>query len=111
MLRGTRTQYLRRRQYIFVWVGIPFWFCFLAVFVALSTGWWRTFWEVVMPPTFILVTLLAIARLTDKQWYREQAHLQREMNRRGADATYMPGLYRTRAITFAKRLFGQRNSN
>ena len=111
MLRGTRSQYLRRRNYISVWVGIPFAACFFAIPVALSTGWWRTFWEVVMPPAFILSILLGIARLTDKRWYREQAALQRKMNQRGADATYMPGLHRTKAIAFAKRVFGGSKSD
>jgi hypothetical protein len=59
-----------------------------------------------MVPSFILVLLLAIARLTDKQAYRELAAQQRKMNQRGADATYMPGLHRTKAIAFAKRVFG-----
>jgi hypothetical protein len=59
-----------------------------------------------MVPFYILVVLLAIARLTDKQGFREQAALQRKMNQRGADATYIPGLHRTKAIAFAKRVFG-----
>jgi len=59
-----------------------------------------------MVPSYIFVVLFAIAKLTDKQGYREQAELQRRMNQRGADATYIPGLHRTKAIAFAKRVFG-----
>jgi hypothetical protein len=74
--------------------------------VVLSTGWFKTVCEFVVPPAYVFLILVAIARLRDTQGYREQAALQRKMNQRGADATYMPGLHRTKAIAFAKRVFG-----
>ena len=106
MLRGTRTQYLRRRQRLMFWLFVPFGASFLFVPVVLSTGWERIFWASVMVPMYIFTLLLGIARLTDKRWYRQMAQAGQGANKRGADATSLPGLYRPRAIAFAKRIFG-----
>jgi hypothetical protein len=80
-----------------------------------STGWQRKGCAAVLLLIDILTLLLAISRLTDKQWYRGQAKLQRKMNQRGADAVYLPGYPSTRAtekaLAFAKRLFGGRESD
>ena len=111
MLRGTRTQYLRRRQYLSTWIWVPFSFFFYSIPVVLSTGWQRIALAAVLLPTWILALLVVISRLSDTQWYRKQADLQRKMNQRGADATYMPGLHRKKAIAFAKRLFGKPRSD
>jgi hypothetical protein len=59
-----------------------------------------------MLPMYVFTVLLMFSKLTDKRYYREQAELQRKMNQRGADAIYVPGLRRTKAIAFAKRVFG-----
>jgi uncharacterized membrane protein len=111
MLRGTRTQYLRRRQYLSVWIWVPFAFCLCAIPVALSTGWQRILWAFIMGSLYIFVLLHIISRLTDKQWYKQMAESGLKANQRGADAVYMPGLYRPKAIHFAKRLFSKRKSD
>ena len=114
MIRGTRTQYLRRSMRLFVWVWVP-----LAIFVfsapiVLSTGWQRVAWAAVLLPPGIFAVLLMISMLTNKQFYREQAKLQRKMNQLGADAVYLPGYPSTRAtekaLAFAKRLFGGKSA-
>ncbi len=105
MLRGTRTQYLRRRQSILFWVGLPFLLCMFAAPVADSTGWERKFWISVMVPTYILSLLLAFARLTDKQWYKQMAKAGRKANQHRGPI-YFPPSGATRALAFAKRIFG-----
>ena len=115
MLRGTRTQYLRRQLYFGVWPGVFLLFFVFSTPVMLSTGWQRMAWAAVLLPAYILIVLLTIARLTDKRWYREQVGLQRKMNQRGADAVYLPGWPSSRAtekaIAFAKRLLGRPKSD
>ncbi len=111
MLRGTRTQYLRRSTRLFVWVWVS-----LAIFVfsapiVTSTGWQRMAWAAVILPPGIFAVLLVISTLTDTRAYRKQAELQREANQRGDGTVNLPGLYRPRAIAFAKRLFDRRKSD
>ena len=113
MLRGTRTQYLRRQRYILFIAVLPATPIFLIPLVG-STGWLRIALEVVLPPIYVLYILMAVSRLTDKQSYRQQAKLQRKMNQRGADAVHLPGYPSTRAtekaLAFAKRLFGGKSA-
>jgi hypothetical protein len=115
MLRGTRTQYLRRRTRLFFWLSVPLAIFLFSVPVVVSTGWQRIAWAAVLLPPLIFALLLVISRLTDKQWFREQAELQRKMNQSGADAVYLPGWPSSRAtekaIVFAKRLFGRPKSD
>jgi hypothetical protein len=105
MLRGTRTQYLRRLQYFFLWFGFFSWFCILSVPVVLSTGWERIFWLCVSVPMYILSLLLGITRLTDKRWYRWIAEAERKANQRRGPI-YFPSTVTERALAFAKRIFG-----
>ena len=62
-----------------------------------------------MVPTYILSLLLAFARLTDKQWYKQMAKAGRKATQRGA--VYLPAHFRANSIAFARRLFGRRESD
>ena len=108
MLRGTRTQYLRRAHYLVVVAGFLSLNVVLFSIVLDSTGWQRKGWAAVLLLTDNLYVLLAISRLTDKQFYRDRAELEREASlRRGP--IYFPSARATeRALAFARRLFRRR---
>ena len=111
MLRGTRTQYLRRGYYFVVVAGF---LSLNAVFFSLvlaSTGWQRKGGAAVLLLTDIFMLLLAISRLTDKQRYREQAELQRKASLRRGPIHFPAARAHERALAFAKRLFGRRESD
>jgi len=106
MLRGTRTQYLRRLQRLMFWIFVPLALLIYAVpVVVLSAGWERILWISVMVPMYILCLLLFITRLTDKRWYRWIAEAERKANQRRGPI-YFPSTVTERALAFAKRIFG-----
>src|SRR5215472_17141819 len=78
MLRGTRTQYMRRIQRFGVLIVILSGCGLFAVPMTLSSGWQRIASVAIALAFYIWIELFAIARLADKQWYRERAQLQRE---------------------------------
>jgi hypothetical protein len=110
MLRGTRTQYLRRQRYILFIVALfataMFW-----VPLVLSTGWFKTVCEFVVPPAYVLYILMAVSRLTDKQSYRDRAELERKASLRRGRIYFPSARAHERALAFAKRLFGRRESD
>jgi hypothetical protein len=112
MLRGTRTQYLRRTYYFVVVAGFLSLNVLVFSLVLASTGWQRKGGAALLLLTDIFMLLLVIARLTDKHWYREQAELQRKASlRRGASISFPSNPATKRSLAFAKRLFGRRESD
>jgi hypothetical protein len=106
MLRGTRTQFLRRRAYFTV-VLLPVLVILLSALVVGSTGRDRIFFAV-SDGAFIIAGVRNVLRLTDKRWLKEQAKMQRRATAHGDGSIRLRGDYRPRAIAFAKRLFAKR---
>jgi hypothetical protein len=81
--------------------------------VLASTGWQRKGWAAILRLTDILMPLLVISRLTDRQLDNEMAEAERKANQ-SASGFYFPGWPSARAteraLAFAKRVFGRRES-
>jgi hypothetical protein len=110
MLRGTRTQYLRRQRYLLFIAVLPGTAMFWTPLV-LSTGWFRTVCEFVIPPTYVLYILMAVSKLTDKRSYREQARLQQKASLHRGRIHFPAARATERVLAFTKRLFGRQDSN
>jgi hypothetical protein len=110
MLRGTRTQYLRRQRYLLFIAALPAMTIFLVPLV-LCTGWWRVVGEVVLPPICVLYILVAVAKLTDNHSYRERARLEQNASLRRGPIYFPAARAHERALAFVRRLFGRRDSN
>ncbi len=105
MLRGVRTQYLRRRLRllsVFAFLGTN---SLLFGGVLFCTGRQRIVATVCLLLLNILMLESVILTLTDKQRYKREAKVGREANQRGADAINLSGDFRPKALAFAKRFF------